>query len=121
MRQVRANCGDVKLTPGQVVYQFGFAPLDSQKPLPKSSARCLAQSMETGAMPDGFLRSWIATHVRPVPPSARGEHVKTWAANCVADAMLIGIPYDELQRAAGGDIVSHIKRAADLVAGLDNS
>jgi hypothetical protein len=73
--------------------------------------------MESGAMPDGFLRSWIATHVAPVPPSSREEQVKKWAAECVADALFIGIPYDALEKAAGGNIVGHIRRAADFAAG----
>ena len=68
-------------------------------------------------MPDGFLRSWISTHVVSVPLSDREEHVKKWAASCAADAMLAGIAYDALQKASGGDIVKHIRRAANFTAG----
>ena len=72
-------------------------------------------------MPDGFLRSWVATHVRPVPAADRAQHVAKWAASCVADAIMAGIPYDDLQKAAGGSILTHIGKAAELVAERETS
>ena len=69
-----------------------------------------------GAMPDGFLRSWIATHVRPVPPEKRSEHVAKWSAECAADAIMASIPYDDLQKAAGGSVLNYIAKVADDVA-----
>jgi hypothetical protein len=68
-------------------------------------------------MPAGFLRSWIATHVRDVADSNLDDQVSKWAASCVADALIAGIPYDDLLGAAEGNIVDYIKKAVDLAAG----
>ena len=67
-------------------------------------------------MPDGFLRSWVATHVKPVPAEDRAERIAKWAAECVADAMMAGIPFDDIHKAAGGNVQTYIARAADYVA-----
>ena len=67
-------------------------------------------------MPDGFLRSWVATHVKPVPVEERAERIAKWAAECVADAMMAGIPFDDIHKAAGGNVQTYIARAADYLA-----
>jgi len=67
-------------------------------------------------MPDGFLRSWVATHVRPVPEAERARYVAQWAAQCVADAIMAGIPFDAIHAAAGGNVQTYIAKAADHVA-----
>ncbi len=67
-------------------------------------------------MPNGFLRSWVATHVKPVPEENRADHIAQWAASCVADALMAGIPYDNLQEAAGGNVLTYISKVADDVA-----
>jgi hypothetical protein len=67
-------------------------------------------------MPNGFLRSWVATHVKPVPEQERSGQIAKWAAECVADALMAGIPYDNLQEAAGGNVMTYIAKVADDVA-----
>ena len=67
-------------------------------------------------MPDGFLRSWVATHVKPVPAEERAGRIAKWAAECVADAMMAGIPFDDIHKAAGGNVQTYIARAADYLA-----
>jgi len=67
-------------------------------------------------MPDGFLRSWVATHVKPVPVEERAERIAKWAAACVADAMMAGISFDDIHKAAGGDVQTYIARAADYLS-----
>ena len=66
--------------------------------------------MGLGAMPVEFLRSWIATNVRPVPPAERRAQVAKWAARCIGDACTAGIPYDDLYKAAGGNVITLIAR-----------
>ena len=39
-----------------------------------------------------------------------------WAAECVADAMMAGIPFDDIHEAAGGNVQTYIARAADYLA-----
>ena len=72
-------------------------------------------------MPEGFLRSWIATNVEPTLPSDRDARAARWAAVCAADAIQAGIPYDELKKAAGGNLMRYIKTAADTTARWDRS
>ena len=73
-------------------------------------------------MPEGFLRSWVSTHVVWVPLAERAEHVEKWAVHCVADAITAGIPYGELLKAAGGSVPAYIQKAADAAsAGSDNA
>ena len=67
-------------------------------------------------MPDGFLRSWVATHVKPVPAENRAEHVTKWAAECVADAMMAGIAFDDIHKAADGNVQAYIAKAANHIA-----
>ena len=67
-------------------------------------------------MPDGFLCSWVATYVKPVPAEERAERIAKWAAECVADAMMAGIPFDDIHKAAGGNVQTYIARAADYLA-----
>ena len=67
-------------------------------------------------MPDGFLRSWVATHVKPVPAEERAERIAKWAAECVADAMMAGIPFDDIHKTAGGNVQTYIAKAADYLA-----
>lgn len=71
-------------------------------------------------MPDGFLRSWVATHVKPVPASGRGAQAAKWAAECVADALMAGISFDAIHKAAGGNVVTYIAKAANYVAEAAN-
>jgi hypothetical protein len=72
-------------------------------------------------MAEGFLRSWIATNVEPTLPSERADRVAKWAATCAADAIMGGIPYDELKKAAGGNLLHCIQNAADTAARWDRS
>lgn len=67
-------------------------------------------------MPQGFLRSWVATHVIAVPAPERAERVAQWAASCMADAMMLGIPFDELQKAANGSLFEYISSAAQAAS-----
>ena len=70
-------------------------------------------------MPYGFLRSWVATHVRQVPAEERAARVAKWSAECVADALIAGISFDNIHAAAGGSVLTYIAKAADYVAERD--
>ena len=67
-------------------------------------------------MPNGFLRSWVATSVKPVPEQERSGQIAKWAAECVADAITAGIPFDDIHKAAGGNVLTYIAKIADDVA-----
>ena len=67
-------------------------------------------------MPDNFLRRWVAANVEPVPAQDRHDRVAIWAAFCVTDAMLNGYSPDDIAKAAGGDILTYLRQAADDVA-----
>ncbi len=67
-------------------------------------------------MPDNFLRRWVAANVEPVPAQDRHDRVAIWAAHCVTDAMLNGFSPDDIAKAAGGDVLTYIREAADDVA-----
>jgi hypothetical protein len=54
--------------------------------------------------------------VRPVSAEERAEHVKKWAAKCVADAMIAGISFEEIHNAAVGNVQDYIAKAAECVA-----
>lgn len=64
-------------------------------------------------MPNGFLRSWVATHVRVVKASDQSREAKRLAASCAADAMMAGLDPVALAQAAGGDLVKYMSDAID--------
>lgn len=64
-------------------------------------------------MPEGFLRSWVATHVKTVIGVERSTEAKRLAAHCTADAMMAGVPVDQLDAAAGGNLVAYMAEAID--------
>ena len=64
-------------------------------------------------MPKGFLRSWVATHVKVVGASDHAKVAKRLAAVCAADAAMAGIDPDDLDTAAGGDLAQYIGDAID--------
>ena len=67
-------------------------------------------------MPGNFLRRWVAANVEPVPAQGRNDQVAIWAAHCITDAMLNGISPDDIEEAAGGDVRTYLRKAADDVA-----
>ena len=72
-------------------------------------------------MPKGFLRSWVATHVKVIRASDHAKVAKRLAAVCAADAAMAGIDPDDLDTAAGGDLAKYIGDAIDdaIMAELD--
>ena len=70
-------------------------------------------------MPGPFLKSWVATNVRDVPPGDRAEQASRLAAKCIADAAMCGIFIDDLEQAAGGSVLNYIADA--IAAGEDQT
>jgi hypothetical protein len=68
------------------------------------------------AMPEEFLRSWVTTYVTRARITDRPAEPKQLAAICKADAIAAGIDPDELDKAAGGDLVHYIQVAVDKAA-----
>jgi hypothetical protein len=67
-------------------------------------------------MPEEFLRSWVTTYVTRARITDRPAEPKQLAAICNADAIAAGIDPDELDKAAGGDLVHYIQVAVDKAA-----
>ena len=66
-------------------------------------------------MSAGFLRSWVATHVRVVKAVERSLQAKSLAAICATDAIEAGVDLSALDAAAGGDLVKFMEEAIDTV------
>lgn len=67
-------------------------------------------------MSEGFLRSWVTIHVKTVNGVERST-AKRLAAHCTADAMIAGVPPDQLDAAAGGNLVAYMAEAIDAADG----
>jgi len=60
-----------------------------------------------------LLQSWVSANVRVVPVAERGREASTLAARCIADAAMAGILVDDLENAAGADLLSYMGEAID--------
>jgi hypothetical protein len=70
-------------------------------------------------MPKGFLRSWVAANVKPVPRAEHSNEAVRLSANCLADAAMLGIPLEALEAAAGSDMVTFMRRQLRSLAPSD--
>jgi len=66
-------------------------------------------------MPNGsaFLQSWVNANVSVVLVAQRSREASTLAARCIADAAMAGILVDDLENAAGADVMSYMGEAID--------
>jgi hypothetical protein len=65
---------------------------------------------------DDFLRSWVAANLSTLPAGALADEAKRLAAICAADAIWAGIPFEQLQAAAGGNLETYMGTALDRVS-----
>jgi hypothetical protein len=68
-----------------------------------------AEAMADPAPAEKFLANWVSDYVE----ADRRDRAPLDASveRCLADADLVGIPRDEVVKAAGGDVSAHLKNA----------
>ncbi len=58
-----------------------------------------------------FLKRWTLDHVEPVPETHTLREAVRLVMNCRADALMAGIPAEELRAAAGDDMIRYMLMA----------
>ena len=78
---------------------------------------CIREEPEMSERAREFLEHWLSGHVGAVADEYRMRETVRLVALCREDAILAGIPPDELRTAAGGNLIQSMLTALSAAAG----